>query len=84
LTGDFEHGLADYEWRWQIGREPFIPRPFQQPLWDGRPLEGRRLLLHAEQGSGDTIQFIRYAAQVKQARGTGGCGMPGAAAADRP
>ena len=78
LAGDFQQGLAEYAWRWETRRKPFIPPPFPHPIWDGRPLEGRRLLLHGEQGYGDTLQFIRYAAQAKQ-RGAGvlvGCTKP--------
>ena len=37
--------------------------------WDGSPLDGKTILLHAEQGLGDTLQFIRYAAVVKQRGG---------------
>ena len=67
LTGDFSQGFAEYEWRW---RQPgWSPRPFSQPLWDGQPLGGKTILLHAEQGMGDTLQFIRYAQQVKQLGG---------------
>src|SRR5262249_45351139 len=45
-----------------------FPR-FTQPMWDGSPLAGRTILLHAEQGMGDTFQFIRYAAAVKERGG---------------
>ena len=56
--GDFERGWREYEWRWN--KEDFRrPTPIQ-PAWDGSPLAGRTLLVQAEQGLGDTIQFIRY------------------------
>ncbi len=61
--GDFEHGWPEYEWRWK--REESPPRSFRQPLWGGGPLAGTTILLHAEQGLGDAIQFIRYAWLVK-------------------
>ena len=68
LTGDFEHGWPEYEWRWRT--KQISPRPFQQPLWDGSSLAGKTILLHAEQGLGDAIQFVRYAPLVKQLGGT--------------
>lgn len=61
LLGDFSRGWAGYEWRWH--REPVIraPRDFPQPLWRGeQTIEGRTILVHSEQGLGDTIQFSRY------------------------
>jgi Flp pilus assembly protein TadD len=64
-VGDFEAGWAHYEWRWQTGHKIFEPRNFAQPPWDGRPLEGKSLLMHAEQGLGDTLQFVRYARLVR-------------------
>jgi FkbM family methyltransferase len=63
LKGDFERGWAEYEWRWKL--KAFKPRPCEQPLWDGSPLEGKTILLAAEQGLGDTLQFIRYAPLMK-------------------
>lgn len=65
--GNFQEGFAEYEWRFKTGEFP--PCPFKQPVWDGKPLQGRTLLLHAEQGLGDTLQFIRYAAIATQSGG---------------
>ncbi len=60
LCGDYVRGWQEHEWRWQV-KALGTPMPaFRQPLWDGAVLPGT-LLLHAEQGLGDTIQFIRYA-----------------------
>jgi tetratricopeptide (TPR) repeat protein len=64
VLGDFEHGWAEYEWRWKAGKVP--ARNFPQPKWHGQPLAGKTILLHAEQGFGDTFQFIRYAPLVKR------------------
>lgn len=58
-SGDLVRGFAEYEWRWQT-KESAAPRAFTQARWRGEPLEGRTILLHAEQGFGDTIQFARY------------------------
>jgi tetratricopeptide (TPR) repeat protein len=63
-TGDFDRGWPEYEWRWRM--KEYRPPPFRQPLWDGRPPDGRTILLNAEQGFGDTLQFIRYATLVKE------------------
>ncbi len=63
--GDFAAGWRDYEWRWRkadwTGRE----RNFSVPVWRGEgAIAGKTVLLHAEQGFGDTIQFVRYAPLV--------------------
>ncbi|MEG4088553.1 tetratricopeptide repeat protein [Microcoleus sp. Pol12B4] len=67
LTGNFDAGFAEYESRWQT--QQLDRRSFEQPLWDGSDLQGKTILLHPEQGFGDTIQFIRYAPLVKQKGG---------------
>ena len=70
LQGNFEKGWAEYEWRWR--RPTYPPRPFPQPLWQGEPLAGRTILLHAEQGFGDTLQLVRYVRLISGA-GTLAC-----------
>jgi hypothetical protein len=58
--GDFERGWRAYEWRWRTAAFATRRRGFDQ-LWTGQQaLAGRTILLHAEQGFGDTIQFARY------------------------
>jgi len=65
--GIFDHGWRLYEWRWQLGHFLKQRREFSVPLWLGESdLSGRTILLHAEQGLGDTIQFCRYALDVKR------------------
>lgn len=59
--GRFSEGWDEYEWRWQremLKREHW--QGFSQPLWAGEPLAGKTVLIYAEQGLGDTIQFGRY------------------------
>lgn len=68
VRGQLEEGWKYYEWRWQ--NAPMVERGFPQPMWRGEPLEGARILLHAEQGYGDTMQFMRYAPMVAAAGGT--------------
>ena len=65
LAGDFRRGWPLFEWRWMQEPLASVRRGFPQPLWLGTgSLEGRTILLHSEQGFGDTIQFCRYAALV--------------------
>jgi Tfp pilus assembly protein PilF len=60
LTGDFDHGWIEYEWR-KGASTGISKRDFQQPLWLGEDdIAGKTILLHSEQGFGDTIQFCRY------------------------
>lgn len=53
--GRFAEGFREWEWR-----TPSPKRDFSQPRWDGSTFPGKTLLIHAEQGFGDTIQFCRY------------------------
>jgi tetratricopeptide (TPR) repeat protein len=61
LTGDFSRGWAKYQWRWNSESLGPSKSNFSQPLWLGaEAIDGKTILLHSEQGLGDTIQFCRY------------------------
>jgi tetratricopeptide (TPR) repeat protein len=63
--GNFDAGWKAYEWRWKTGAFARHRAQPQASLWLGEePIAGKTILLHAEQGFGDTIQFIRYALLV--------------------
>lgn len=68
LKGDYERGWDAYEARWSVAKQP-ADRGLAKPEWDGGELDGKRILLHCEQGLGDTIQFIRYAPLVQKKGG---------------
>lgn len=64
--GDFRQGWELYEWRWR-GPEAVLHRSTTKlPQWRGEPLQGRKILIYAEQGFGDSLQFCRYIEQVAQ------------------
>jgi len=60
LKGDYAHGWREYEWRWRKRNFTSPLRNFTQPCWQGEPIAGKTILIHAEQGFGDTLQFCRY------------------------
>lgn len=63
--GDFPKAWQEYEWRWK--QFPKDPRPLSVPAWNGTAnLRGKKILLYTEQGMGDTLQFIRFAKNIKE------------------
>jgi predicted O-linked N-acetylglucosamine transferase (SPINDLY family) len=67
LHGRFHDGFADYEWRFTRRQPP--PRDCAPPPWRGEPLEGRTVLVWAEQGFGDAMQFLRFVPELKRRGG---------------
>ncbi len=64
--GRFDEGWREYRWRWKSRQLSGALRDFGKPEWEGEPGEGRVILIHAEQGFGDTLQFCRYAPMVRE------------------
>jgi tetratricopeptide (TPR) repeat protein len=63
--GELRAGFKSYEWRWKTGRFGPFRRDFRSPPWTGeQAIAGKTVLLYAEQGFGDAIQFVRYAPLV--------------------
>ncbi|MGC9271067.1 tetratricopeptide repeat protein [Acidiphilium sp.] len=62
-AGDYERGWVEHEWRHRRSRAARLAIE-RGPAWTGEPIAGRTILLHAEQGFGDTLQFVRYAPLV--------------------
>jgi tetratricopeptide (TPR) repeat protein len=67
LTGNLDEGWPEYKWRFAVNG---YYRNFDRPLWSGKPLLGQRILVHAEQGFGDTIQFIRFVPAIAERGGS--------------
>lgn len=62
MKGQFSEAWPHYEWRWKRGGYCHANhRNFAQPVWLGQfSIQGKALLVHAEQGMGDTLQFVRF------------------------
>jgi len=67
--GRLEEGWREYESRWEVEAMGAPPLRLRQPRWTGQALNGETVLLYAEQGFGDTLQFCRYAPLVAAAGG---------------
>ena len=67
LQGDFKSGWRELQWRFNIAQRSIniYPHQYEAPLWQGESFPGRTLLVHAEQGLGDTLQFARFIPAVK-------------------
>jgi len=70
LSRRFQDGWREYEWRWRSHKAAIPSRNFDQPSWDGAPLETRTILIHEDQGFGDAIQFVRYLPMLAQRGGS--------------
>jgi tetratricopeptide (TPR) repeat protein len=69
LRGSYESGWAEYAWRWKLKEYGWLETlhgAFAQPAWAGEPLAGKTILVYAEQGFGDTIQFVRYLPRLRR------------------
>ncbi len=63
MRGDFKRGWAEFEWRDRVPGA--AAAPVEGPRWEGEALDGRTLLVHAEMGFGDTIQFCRFVSRIE-------------------
>jgi hypothetical protein len=67
LLGNHAVGWPEYEWRWKRSIDPVVERHYAAPRWTGQEdIAGKSILLHCEQGFGDSIQFVRYAARLAE------------------
>ena len=70
ITGHFDRGLPEYDWRYRLViKDRAEYEQFKSNLWDGEDLNGKRIVLGAEGGFGDFLQFVRYVPQVAQRGG---------------
>jgi len=58
--GELRQGFSEYRWRWKAANFPEQMPGLSCPLWEGENLSGKAILVHCEQGYGDSLQFIRY------------------------
>jgi hypothetical protein len=66
LQGEFARGWREYRFRYDLSHTKNLERKVQRPRWEGQPLPGKTLLIHDEQGYGDTFQFLRMVAWARE------------------
>jgi len=64
LSGQYEQGWKEYEWRFKTLSFPPPPLTLESPVWKNEPIKDKTILLLGEQGYGDTFQFVRFADQL--------------------
>ncbi len=69
LQGEFKRGWREYRFRYKLEHTAMISRHVQSPRWEGQPIAGKTLLIHDEQGYGDTFQFLRMVAWARERSG---------------
>ncbi|WP_114810574.1 glycosyltransferase family 9 protein [Paraburkholderia kururiensis] len=69
LMGEFERGWREYRYRYSLAHTASMERKVQRPRWNGQPIPGKTLLIHDEQGFGDTFQFLRMVPWAKAKSG---------------
>lgn len=67
--GEFTRGWQEYRFRYMMPHTAMFSRHMQQPRWEGQPLTGKTLLIHDEQGFGDTFQFLRLVQRAREQSG---------------
>jgi tetratricopeptide (TPR) repeat protein len=70
LAGEFSEGWREYDWRFEVEAYKSDYRYRDRKIWDGKSFKGKCLLVHDDQGLGDTLQFVRYLPLVKKMGGT--------------
>ena len=69
LLGDFDRGWREYRFRYRLEHTRQYERKVQQPRWNGRPMPSSTLLIHDEQGYGDSLQFLRLVPEARRQSG---------------
>jgi hypothetical protein len=69
IQGEFARGWREYRFRYQLAHTVMIGRHVQKPRWEGQMIKGKTLLIHDEQGYGDTFQFLRMVAWARERSG---------------